>query len=297
MLSVKPDAPIDQGVVEVLRAVDGVAAALGVPYFLVGATARDILLVHVFGLPPGRATRDVDFALVVPDWATFEEAKGRLQATERFLADPKYVHRLRFRGAGSQHDLVVDLIPFGGVAEDQDIIKWPPDLTIMMRITGFQDAFDAATPVQIEPNLVVNVASFPGLALLKLFAWQDRRAEEAKDAHDLLTLLRNYEQIGNQERIYAEALSTVLEQAGFDPELVGAWLLGRDAAEMAAATTRAQITALLEDAGTMDSLITDMAKALRGREDSITYATTLSTQFKAGFSSLEQPRGIKNKTG
>lgn len=284
MLTVRVDRPLDADIVDVLRAVEGVASRLRVPYFLVGATARDVLLAHVFGLPPGRATRDVDFALVMPNWATFEEVKAQLQASEQFVVDEKYAHRLRFRRPSSQHDVVVDLIPFGGVAESMNTIMWPPEFAIMMTITGFEDAFRAATPVEIEKELVINVATFPGLALLKLFAWKDRRAEDAKDALDFVTLLRSYEKIGNQERIYGEAVQ-VLEKVNFDPELVGAWLLGRDAAEIAASATRSELMAMLSDETVTDLLITDMTKALRGREDSITYATILSTQFKSGFSS------------
>jgi hypothetical protein len=40
-----------------MRAIDAVAKALYLLYFLVGAMARDMLLGHVFGLNPGRATR------------------------------------------------------------------------------------------------------------------------------------------------------------------------------------------------------------------------------------------------
>lgn len=286
MLSVRADKPVDADIVDVLRAVEVVASGLSVPHFLVGATARDVLLVHVFGLPPGRATRDVDFALVMPDWGTFEKVKADLQDTGRFFVNERYAHRLGFRRPGSHHDVVVDLIPFGGVAESMNMIKWPPDLVIMMTITGFDDAFRAATPVEIEEDLVVNVASFPGLALLKLFAWKDRRAEGAKDALDFVTLLRNYEQVGNQERIYGEAVQ-VLEKVNFDPELAGAWLLGKDAAEIAATTTRSELNAILSDAAMMELLTTDMAKGLRGREDSTTYATILSTQFNLGFHSLD----------
>ena len=282
MLSVRAHKPVDADIVTVLRAVEGVTSQLGVAYFLVGATARDVLLVHVFGLPPGRATRDVDFALVMPDWATFEEVKAQLQAAEQFAVDERSAHRLRFKRTGEKHGVVVDLIPFGGVAENKSIIKWPPDLMIIMTITGFEDAFRAAIPVEIENNLVVSVASFPGLALLKLFAWKDRQAEDPKDAIDLVTLLCNYEQIGNQDRIYDEAVQ-VLEEMDYDPQLAGAWLLGKDAAEIAAAKTRTELNVILGDAAIMELLITDMAKGLRGREDSITYATILATQFKLGF--------------
>ena len=40
-------------------------------YMLVGATARDLLLYHVFGHPVTRATYDLDFAILVDSWEQF----------------------------------------------------------------------------------------------------------------------------------------------------------------------------------------------------------------------------------
>jgi hypothetical protein len=56
MLSVPPDRPVDPLAIEILKQVDPVARALGIDYFVTGATARDILLVGVFGLETGRST-------------------------------------------------------------------------------------------------------------------------------------------------------------------------------------------------------------------------------------------------
>ena len=283
MLFVRPELPVDPPIVAVLGAVHAAATALNVDYFLVGATARDVLLTHVFGRPPGRATRDVDFALAVADWAAFGNIKDHLQSTGKFVPDARALHRLRFNNASYKHAISVDLVPFGGVANAENVIAWPPDMAIIMNVTGFSDALRAAVLVQIEHGLVVKVASFSGLSLLKLIAWKDRRAEDPKDAIDFVLMLRNYEHMGNQDRIYGEALSA-LERVDYDPELAGAWLLGRDAAEIAAATTRSTVAEIMQDAAMLNYLITDMAKALRGREDSITYATVLAHQFREGFS-------------
>jgi predicted nucleotidyltransferase len=57
-------------------------------YFVAGATARDLILVNVHGLRPGRATRDVDFGVAVESWAQFELLKERLIATREFAAAP-----------------------------------------------------------------------------------------------------------------------------------------------------------------------------------------------------------------
>ena len=65
MYLINSDRPLDPTTVAILRTVDGVTKARGLTYFVVGATARDILLTHVHGLRATRATKDVDFALAV----------------------------------------------------------------------------------------------------------------------------------------------------------------------------------------------------------------------------------------
>jgi predicted nucleotidyltransferase len=40
-------------------------------------------------------------------------------------------------------------------------------------VAGFREALQMVSLVQITPGLTVRVASLPGLALLKRFAWYD----------------------------------------------------------------------------------------------------------------------------
>jgi predicted nucleotidyltransferase len=78
MLSVARDRPVDPLAIEILKQIDPVARALGIEYLVTGATARDILLVGVFGLETGRGTRDVDLAIAVDGWPQFAAVKTRL---------------------------------------------------------------------------------------------------------------------------------------------------------------------------------------------------------------------------
>src|SRR5216683_3463069 len=79
----KPPSPL---VLEPLRAVVQTANSLGFAYFLTGATARDLILENIFGRPPGRLTRDLDFGFALSDWKQFESLKAALIATGRFEA-------------------------------------------------------------------------------------------------------------------------------------------------------------------------------------------------------------------
>ena len=82
-ISIPRERPLDRVLIRVLERLDQSCQTMGIPYLLTGAMAREILLVHGHGLPPGRATRDVDFGFQVADWAAFETLKAALFATGR----------------------------------------------------------------------------------------------------------------------------------------------------------------------------------------------------------------------
>jgi predicted nucleotidyltransferase len=75
----------------------------------------------------------------------------------------------------------------------------------------------------------------PALALLKIWAWTDRRyTAPGKDASDIWMFLRHYADAGNEDRLYGEEGEAALAAFAFDLETAGAWLLGRDAREVLA---------------------------------------------------------------
>jgi predicted nucleotidyltransferase len=281
MLSVAPDRPVDPLAIAILRQVAPVARMLGIEYLVTGATARDILLVGVFGLETGRGTRDVDLAIAIDGWPAFEAMKTRLVATGAFAVDEQIVHRL-FHLRGERRGYPVDLIPFGGIEDREATIAWPPDGSVVMNVAGYREAFDAAAPVEIDPGFVVRVVSLPGLALLKLLAWADRGAADPRDAIDLAMLLRQYQAAGNEDRLYGAEM-VVLETAGYDVDLAGPRLLGRDVARISRAETRRTLLALLDDGPTLERLSRAMAREMGAARDPVTLARTLIGQFQAGL--------------
>ena len=282
-LTPKPDRPIDPLTLMVISEIQQAATKLGAPVFVVGAVARIILLEHIYGLSAGRATTDVDFAFALNDWEQFHVLKTLLLENPRFNTSKDVTHRLYFNAPDLEHSYKVDLIPFGGIETSPNTIAWPPDMAVMMNVAGFSDAFAAAVCVEVSPGIEAAVASLPGIAILKLFAWADRRHENPKDAFDLVMLLRSYHEAGNDSRIYENASAlAALEAVDYDPELAGAWLLGSDVAAMVSTATAAGLETLLNGA-TRDRLIEDMSRAMRGREDAVDYASRLLAQFTKGF--------------
>lgn len=225
-LSLRSDRPLEAWRVEVLAAIHRAFRELNCQYMLVGATARDLLLHHVFGGPlPSRRTRDIDFAIAVDSWEAFEGIRGALLSRDQFSAT-RVPHRLLYSSTIAP-GVEVDVIPFGGIASTDGSIVWPPEFDTVMSVAGFEEAFSASVSISITGNLNIPVVSLPGLATLKLFAWSDRKDD--RDATDLFRVIRSYADAGNEDRLYN---SSLVEEFDFDLDLAGAKLLGMDVAAL-----------------------------------------------------------------
>ena len=58
-----------------------------------------------------RATKDVDFAVVLPDWRAFAQLKGHLIRDHGFADEARQQHRLVFRAEGPGCGTPIDLVP------------------------------------------------------------------------------------------------------------------------------------------------------------------------------------------
>jgi predicted nucleotidyltransferase len=280
-LEIKHD-QIDPVVLEAIRKIDEIAHKHETRYFLAGATAREVILRHVFGRPPGRRTLDVDFGIAVRDWDHFNTLQSSMEQAG-FTAYPHKIHRLIYNSTPA---VIVDLIPFGGVESADRTISWPPEEDIVMRVTGFSDGLESAVAVRLEKNLVIPVVSLPVLLVLKLLAWVDRKHEK-RDAADIHTLLKEYGDAGNEDRLYGEEVN-VLEAEGYDFELAGARLIGRDAALVISPDTRNRVRDILQSEPLMAEL-TNQIILLSVRNDSeyIRRQESLVSKLRHGFLSAE----------
>lgn len=75
MYTTRKDKPLDPLNFAILARVDLIAQQNNMAYFVIGATARDLVMAHVFGIDAGRATRDVDLAIALEDWRQFDAIK------------------------------------------------------------------------------------------------------------------------------------------------------------------------------------------------------------------------------
>lgn len=242
---------------------------------MIGALARELVIDHV--LQTGaKATRDVDFAMTVDHWDTFTAIKDALLATTRYEG-LRHVHRLKHRASNWQ----VDIIPFDGVQAADGTIAWPPDMSIVMNVTGLKDALQSSLQIDVLDGLVIPVASVPAFFILKLFAWNDRRRATAKDAEDLWRILTLYADLGNQDRLFDQHL-TALRARDYDVQRGGAYLLGLDIASIAAPETMQQLQRILEPARRA-LLASDMATARRQDIDARQVSEQLLADLIAGM--------------
>lgn len=281
MYEIPTERPVEPFTLEVLEKVSHAFSRLGIKYFLAGAMARDILLTNVFDIPTGRATRDIDMAVAVESWEQFNEVKSLLVGEYEFNASEHVEHRLYYRKENTENGYPLDLVPFGGVANSASEIAWPPDLKVIMNVAGYEEVYTSAVSVQIKSDLVIPVASLPGLTLLKLFAWQDRGQDQSssKDAEDLLTLLRNYVNAGNRDRLY-ETETSILEEASFDPDIASPMLLAKDMSHIASEETLKTVEEILNNTSLVEKLAMQMAGTTYDFEEKIEYVNKLISKFK-----------------
>lgn len=274
--------------VSILRQVEQATLARGIAFFIVGATARDLVLQHGHNIPVHRATLDLDLGVEVAGWDEFRRLKEALIATGRFVAarEPQRLSYERF---------VVDIIPYGAVSTDERTIHWPPDQQVMMNIMGFQEAYSSGLTIRLseEPRLDVRVPTVAGMALMKLISWNDDYPHRPKDASDLLFLMEKYTEAGNDDRLFDDE-PQLLEAEGFDTTLAGIRLLGRDMAAMANQTTVTAVQAILRqetDEQQRYRLVLDMVRESR-LTDRIDEVMMKLKKLASGF---DEARGGENK--
>lgn len=155
-----------------------------IDYILVGALARDILLLKVYKLElMPRATSDIDIAILVNNWEEYEIITNELIKTQKFKKTQS-IHRFIY-----SEKIEVDIIPFGEIASPNNKIKWPPDYLNIMSMVGFIEVYDNAATIKYDNENSFKIASLEGLIILKLIAWSDRKRQ--KDAQDISLLLKN----------------------------------------------------------------------------------------------------------
>lgn len=277
---------IDQETLAALSALKKITDSLNIPFFIVGATARDFLLKHCFGINPPRMTRDIDLAVEVADWEQFGKLTDALKDSRIFSADRKEPQRFRY------DNVPIDIVPFGPISDRDVRISWPPEHEIFMNMMGFQEAYQCSVTVRLrpDPELDVKIPTLPGLALMKLISWNEKYPERKKDAEDLLFIMQKYEDAGNYDRLYGSAQNILMEES-FDTRLAGIRLLGHDMAQIAASETLATVQNIIRiETGehSQHRLIIHMLGGMISFENKFDDALLFLEKLKEGLSGFQE---------
>lgn len=214
---------------------------LEIKFFVIGATARDIIM-ELHGEKSGRRTQDIDIAIAVDKWEEFSAIEKEIIRLPDFKKDSKQQQRFLYLD-----DFQVDIVPYGGITTADDKIFWPPDQSFAMTVLGFEEAEKDLVKVKIDDTLEIDIVSLAGIFLLKLVAWRDRHHKGNKDADDMGFILQNYLHI-HEERAAMEHYEEVYEIEDFTTTKAGAALLGIDINNLLTdnKTNKAKLKAIIE---------------------------------------------------
>jgi len=206
---------------ELLKALTDFFNSIGSEFYIIGATARDIVMAGIHDQHPGRETVDLDIAIAIPDWNRYHEISKKLCQKDHFTKSKEQKQRFWYKAL-----YMIDMVPFGDVAKENQRILWPPEETHVMSVIGFTQVAKHTLSVDIDGEITIRIASLPGIFLLKIAAWHDRKLKTNKDAEDMAFLISVYLDL-NMERAAASHYD-VFEREPFSSFSAGASLLGRD---------------------------------------------------------------------
>lgn len=207
--------------IELLRLLCKVFHKAGLDFFVIGATARDIVLQVLANATSHRSTRDLDIAIAMTGWDKYQDIR-QLLIEKGFRKAADQAQRFYFK------EYELDVVPYGALAKEDDNIYWPPDEEIAMSVKGFEEVLNEAITISIDEEFSIKLATLHGLFILKLNAWKDRNLETNKDAEDMWYIIDNYYFANEGRNIHPE----VYEFEDFDLNIAGSYWLAHDIADL-----------------------------------------------------------------
>lgn len=242
----------------------------GVKFFVIGATARDIIL-EINGEQSGRRTQDIDIAITINKWEEFEKISEELTELENFSKDKEQKQRFLYLDK-----FQLDIVPYGGIMDENDKIYWPPDQDFAMNVLGFEEVQKKTISITLDEKIEFEVVSLIGIVLLKIIAWKDRNHKGNKDADDLLFILKNYLNI-NLDRAVEQHYEEVYQIENYTELKASASLIGIDLIELTSDNSKLN-----------DFLIEILTIEIEKKETSILLNQMIETHSGSKFDELYQ---------
>src|SRR5690606_13615718 len=168
------------------------------------------------GIKPTRATADIDFAIMVPDFEVYNELFDAL--CKKGFRRTKENYRLMY----DETDTIIDLMPYGKIEQDSIVNFTERDITLS--VLGFKEVGEYAENIAIkEVGFSLPTSPVVGLIILKLISWSDKR-DRTKDLEDISMLLNHGWEL-YEEEAYQKHLD--LFDDDFEMTIVAARIIGR----------------------------------------------------------------------
>ena len=169
---------------EVINDLRKVCKKLEIDFFAIGALARNIW--YLSNEKEARGTRDVDFAVYMPNEKSYQDLKKELIEKYNYIQSTSNSFCLL-----SPHNVELDLLPFGEIENDDKVQIEGKGLTTL-NLDGFLETYKLGiTEFEIESEKL-KICSLPAIVLLKLISFDDRPEERIKDAKDINSILLHY---------------------------------------------------------------------------------------------------------
>jgi predicted nucleotidyltransferase len=259
---------------EIFLALERGFIKFGIDFYLVGATARDVWMKGVHGLPPKRATSDIDFGIMIKDSFVFDDLKSYLIEEEGFIPSKDNEFVLIWKDKS-----LVDLIPFGDL-ESEGIVTVKGTGFTSMNVEGFKEVYEQASEEIITEDQRFKVSTLPGIVILKLIAWDDRPEVRRDDIDDIAEIIKNYFHL-NDEVIFEQHSDLFTDDIELDE--VASQFLGREIGKIVSGNHKLveRIKGIFEN-GLNDS--NNLAELFASESDvTIEYSKSLISYIKKGI--------------
>lgn len=169
---------------EVINDLRKVCKKLDIDFFGIGALARNIW--YVANQENPRGTRDIDFAVYIPNQQAYQKLKQELINNYNYTQSTSSAFCLI-----SPHNAELDLLPFGEI-ENDDRVKIEGQGLTTLNLDGFLETYKLGIiNFEIE-NENLKICSLPAIILLKLISFDDRPEIRIKDTKDINSILYHY---------------------------------------------------------------------------------------------------------
>jgi len=196
---------------DIFEALERAFKRFDIDYYLIGAQSRDVWTDHLDLTK--RTTRDIDYCVYVKDRDTWNQLNEYLINEEEFKRDDQEPYRF-YKGG------IVDLIPFGGIENNGEVILDNPKTELS--VYGCKEVTEDAIII----DGTFKVITLSGLCIMKLVAYNEKPDRRSKDLDDFLFLLQNYHEIAGEE-LFAGKFDDLIKE-DFEIRVASARMLGRN---------------------------------------------------------------------